>query len=62
MLLRLQDPVLFGTTLSENLDPEKKRPESDLWKALELAHLKDFVQGLGGELEYDVSEGGETFR
>lgn len=40
-----QDPVLFAGSLWMNLDPFGKYSESELWKALELAHLKHFVEG-----------------
>ena len=58
----LQDPVLFGTSIRDNLDPEKTRMDGDIWEALEQARLKDFVFGLSGQLEHEVGEGGETLR
>ncbi|XP_071120825.1 multidrug resistance-associated protein 1-like isoform X2 [Mytilus edulis] len=53
-----QDPVLFSGSLRMNLDPMNEYKETDLWKALEHAHLKDFVQNLPQKLEYDCGEGG----
>jgi ABC-type multidrug transport system fused ATPase/permease subunit len=35
-----QDPVLFSSTLRFNLDPFNKFSDSQLWSALEMAHLK----------------------
>jgi ABC-type multidrug transport system fused ATPase/permease subunit len=35
-----QDPVLFSGTLRFNLDPFNKFTDSELWSALEMAHLK----------------------
>ena len=34
------DPVLFSGTLRINLDPFYHHNDDELWKALELAHLK----------------------
>ncbi|KAG1691087.1 Multidrug resistance-associated protein 1 [Nymphon striatum] len=55
-----QDPVLFSGTLKHNLDPFDNYSESDIWTALEHAHLKSFVSGLLKGLEFNVTEGGEN--
>ncbi|XP_072293747.1 ATP-binding cassette sub-family C member 2 [Eucyclogobius newberryi] len=55
-----QDPVLFSGTLRMNLDPFDKFTDEELWKVLELSHLKDFVSGLQEGLQYEVAEGGEN--
>ncbi|XP_067859323.1 multidrug resistance-associated protein 1 [Heptranchias perlo] len=55
-----QDPVLFSGTLRMNLDPFDQHSDVDLWKALELAHLKTFVSGLPNKLNHECSEGGEN--
>ncbi|KAL5244983.1 hypothetical protein ACI65C_012393 [Semiaphis heraclei] len=55
-----QDPVLFSGTLRINLDPTNSNTDAQLWNALELAHLKAYVVGLSGGLDYEVSEGGEN--
>ncbi|XP_078519306.1 multidrug resistance-associated protein 1-like isoform X2 [Lissotriton helveticus] len=55
-----QDPVLFSGSLRMNLDPFDSYSEEDLWKALELAHLKSFVVGLPDKLDHACSEGGEN--
>ncbi|KFM06516.1 Canalicular multispecific organic anion transporter 1, partial [Aptenodytes forsteri] len=55
-----QDPVLFTGTLRMNLDPFDQYTDKEVWKALELAHLKTYVQDLPKGLLHLVSEGGEN--
>uniref|UniRef100_A0A8C4T0M2 ABC-type glutathione-S-conjugate transporter n=1 Tax=Erpetoichthys calabaricus TaxID=27687 RepID=A0A8C4T0M2_ERPCA len=55
-----QDPVLFSGTVRENLDPLGSHSDSELWMALELCHLKDFVQSLPEHIHHEVAEGGEN--
>lgn len=55
-----QDPALFTGTLRMNLDPFNQYSDSELWRALESAHLKTFVDSLEKGLEYSISEGGEN--
>nr|XP_009483327.1 PREDICTED: canalicular multispecific organic anion transporter 1 [Pelecanus crispus] len=55
-----QDPVLFTGTLRMNLDPFDQYTDKEVWKALELAHLKTYVQDLPEGLLHLVSEGGEN--
>ncbi|ELT92552.1 hypothetical protein CAPTEDRAFT_186917 [Capitella teleta] len=38
-----QDPVIFSGSIKNNLDPLQRYSDSQLWHALELAHLKDFL-------------------
>lgn len=57
-----QDPVLFSGSLRINLDPAGEYSDNNIWRALELAHLKSHVCSLGVGLEYEVTEGGENFR
>ncbi|KAF9585524.1 hypothetical protein BGW38_001959 [Lunasporangiospora selenospora] len=57
-----QEPTLFAGTLRDNLDPFQERTDTELWEALERAHLKDFVRGLpDGGLSYTVAQNGENF-
>ena len=45
-----------------NLDPFEKYSEDELWKALELSHLKKFVSNQSSKLDLECSEGGENLR
>lgn len=55
-----KDPVLFSGTLRLNLDPFDSHTDDELWKILELSHLKNFVSSLEEGLLYPVSEGGRN--
>ncbi|KYN40568.1 Multidrug resistance-associated protein 1 [Trachymyrmex septentrionalis] len=55
-----QDPVLFSGTLRMNLDPFDCYNDEEVWKALEHAHLKLFVENLPNGLLHEVTEGGEN--
>uniref|UniRef100_A0A8C5R5H5 Multidrug resistance-associated protein 1 n=1 Tax=Leptobrachium leishanense TaxID=445787 RepID=A0A8C5R5H5_9ANUR len=55
-----QDPVLFSGSLRMNLDPFEKYSDDEIWSALELAHLKNFVSGLPDKLNHECAEGGDN--
>ncbi|KAM3862958.1 ATP-binding cassette sub-family C member 2 [Diretmus argenteus] len=55
-----QDPVLFAGTLRINLDPFETFSDEEIWRVLELSHLKEYVAGLQEGLHHEVSEGGEN--
>ena len=55
-----QDPVLFSGTLRMNLDPFNKHSDIELWSALELSNLQEYVKGLEKGFMFEVAEGGEN--
>lgn len=54
--------MLFSGSLRMNLDPFDKFSDEDIWRVLELSHLKDYVAGLQEGLQHEVAEGGENLR
>ena len=60
---KIKEPVLFSGTLRINLDPlQDYSDDGNIWKALENAHLKQFVLGLKDQLEFECNERGENSR
>uniref|UniRef100_A0A8C9ZY76 ABC-type glutathione-S-conjugate transporter n=1 Tax=Sander lucioperca TaxID=283035 RepID=A0A8C9ZY76_SANLU len=55
-----QDPVLFSGSLRMNLDPFDTYTDEEVWRSLELAHLKNFISNLPDKLNHECSEGGEN--
>lgn len=51
---------MFSGTLRFNLDPFNKFSDSQLWSALEMAHLKNFASSLAEGLDHTITEGGEN--
>jgi len=45
-----------------NLDPFEVYSDDQIWRALELAHLKQFVSGLPTGLAHEITEGGDNLR
>ena len=60
--LYLQEPALFSGTLRLNLDPFNEHVDEELWRVLEVSHLKRFVMSLSGGLQHVIAEGGENLR
>lgn len=56
-----QDPTLFAGTIRDNLDPFQELSDTDLWEALERAHLKSHIRTLPGGLSATVAQNGENF-
>ncbi|XBW36311.1 hypothetical protein QEN19_001894 [Hanseniaspora menglaensis] len=56
-----QDSQIFKGTIRDNIDPTRQFTNEQIWKALELSHLKDYIiKDLGGNLESEISEGGSN--
>jgi ATP-binding cassette subfamily C (CFTR/MRP) protein 1 len=51
---------MFEGTMRENIDPTGVSEDSEIWMALEQAHLKDYVQELPEGLDATVQEGGAS--
>ena len=57
----LQQPILFNDTLRHNLTLGGNFDEMSLWRALEVAQAKDFVEALPEKLDAPVAQGGTNF-
>ena len=55
-----QSPVIFGGPLRKNLDFEEQFEDADLWRVLEDVQLRDFVEKLDGQLNYELLEQGSN--
>lgn len=53
---------MFSGSLRMNLDPFDQHSDEDIWRSLELAHLKNFVSSLPDKLNHECAEGGENLR
>ena len=56
-----QSPVLFSGSVRKNLDLLEQFQDADLWRALDDVQLKDLVEGLEGQLDYELLEHGSNF-
>ncbi|CAM8928970.1 unnamed protein product [Rhodiola kirilowii] len=56
-----QSPILFSGTIRFNLDPLGTHSDTDLWDALERAHVKNSIRETSHGLDAEVLEGGENF-
>lgn len=57
-----QDSQAFEGTVRDNLDPNNDHSDSELWRVLELSHLKKHVKdNMEGGLDAKVKEGGSNF-
>jgi ABC-type multidrug transport system fused ATPase/permease subunit len=55
-----QEPVLFKGTFRSNLDPFGDYTDEELWNALELSYMKDYIMATPHKLETEVVEGGQN--
>ena len=53
-----QSPVLFSGSLRKNLDLMEQFQDVDLWGALDEVRLKQMVENLEGQLDYELLEHG----
>eukprot|EP01056_Protomagalhaensia_sp_Gyna25_P002709 Protomagalhaensia_sp_Gyna_25__2708@NODE_2550_length_1022_cov_6_258393_g2116_i0_p1_GENE_NODE_2550_length_1022_cov_6_258393_g2116_i0NODE_2550_length_1022_cov_6_258393_g2116_i0_p1_ORF_typecomplete_len146_score18_41ABC_tran/PF00005_27/0_049_NODE_2550_length_1022_cov_6_258393_g2116_i0214651 len=51
-----QEPAVFASSIRDNLDPFNALPTDQIWRALEMAGLKDFVESLDQQLSSIVDE------
>lgn len=56
-----QDPILFAGTVRDNLDPFSHCSDTELWQALERAHLNSHISSLPGGLSFEVAQNGDNF-
>ena len=56
-----QSPVLFSGSLRRNLDLMEQFQDVDLWRALDEVRLKQTVENLEGQLDYELLERGTNF-
>ncbi len=54
----LQHPVLFNASVRENLTMGRQFSDSDLWRALEIAQLKEFIANLEAGLDSLIGKSG----
>jgi ABC-type multidrug transport system fused ATPase/permease subunit len=53
-----QDPVLFTGDIRTNLDPFSQHSDVEIWGALEMVQMKNFIQSLPEQLAHQVSATG----
>lgn len=55
-----QDSIIFNTTLRNNIAFRSQISDEDVWKAIETAELKDFVNTLPDKLDTVITERGSS--
>ncbi|XP_033725267.1 LOW QUALITY PROTEIN: multidrug resistance-associated protein 1-like [Pecten maximus] len=53
-----QDPVIFSDTIRSNLDPFNRFSDEAIWRALESAHLKQFISEQRDKIYHQCGEDG----
>ncbi|KAJ3311291.1 hypothetical protein HDU76_003158 [Blyttiomyces sp. JEL0837] len=55
-----QDPVLFSGTIRSNIDPTNNHTDAEIWDALTIVSLKEYVSELPQRLESPITSNGEN--
>ncbi|KAJ3272031.1 hypothetical protein HDV01_005983 [Terramyces sp. JEL0728] len=55
-----QDPTMFSGTLRDNLDVNSKYSDHEIWNALELVKMKDYVNETPSKLSMEIANGGDN--
>lgn len=55
-----QDPVVFAGTIRSNLDPFDRYTDDEIWNAIQLSNLKEFVTAANSGLGYELTENGDN--
>ena len=53
-----QNPALFSGSVRKNLDVIEQFQDTELWQALEQVQVKNLVENLEGQLDYELLENG----
>lgn len=56
-----QEALLLNGSIRFNVDPQSLASDSEIWLALEKSHIKEYILGLIGGLDYMVIEKGLAF-
>ena len=51
-----REPFIFTASLRTNLDPEEIHEDEDLWGALEVVRMKDYIKALPRQLDYIMTQ------
>lgn len=55
-----QDSQMFNGTIRDNIDPFDEHDDTELWRVLDLCHLKDHVSKMEGGLDAQLTDGGSN--
>ncbi|KAJ3132077.1 hypothetical protein HK100_005694 [Physocladia obscura] len=55
-----QEPVLFGASVRDNIDPEHEHSDETIWRALDASYLKERFSGHEDGLEQKIKSGGDN--
>jgi ABC-type multidrug transport system fused ATPase/permease subunit len=55
-----QDSQIFTGTIRDNIDPFYEHDDTELWRVLDLCHLKSHVSEMDGGLDAQLADGGSN--